>query len=146
MYPSILRSVCPLLLSLLLIGCGGSGSARDGAPNVVTAEDISRETPTATRLADLIEGRIPGVSISQAAGGRVVIRMRGVSTFSGADQPLVVVDDVPVALNADGSIPGVAVSEIVSIKVLKDLTETSRYGMRGAFGVIVVTTRRGLDR
>jgi len=148
---STLRYICTyaclLLFGLAGAGCGVSGSSRaPEEPGILTAEDIARDTPAATRLSDLIDGRIPGVSFSQAAGGRVVIRMRGVSSFSGNDQPLVVLDDVPVALESDGSVPGVVVSEIASIKVLRDLTETSRYGMRGAFGVIVITTRGGFNR
>ena len=81
--------------------------------------------------------------MTQTPDGRIKVRMRGNSSFTGEDQPLFVVDDMPVEPDRDGSLPGVLVSEIEWIKVLKDPVDTARYGMRGANGVIVVKTKVG---
>ncbi|QXD16588.1 TonB-dependent receptor plug domain-containing protein [Rhodocaloribacter litoris] len=146
-YPTRLVLLIAALSLALSAGCGGSGGARTTEPaGTLTGDDLTRTAPSATRLQDLIEGRIPGLTFTEGAGGRVLIRLRGISSFSGHDQPLIVVDDIPVDLAADGSIPGVVVSEIARIRVLKDPAETSRYGMRGAHGVIVITTKRGTGR
>lgn len=137
---------CLIGLYALTAGCSGSASSREARePDTITAEDIERTGP-ATELSDLIEGRIPGVSVVRSANGQVRIRARGVSSFGGNDDVLVVVDDLPVMLDPDGSIPGVVITEIASIKMLRDLTETSRYGMRGQNGVIVVATKQGKTR
>ena len=133
-----------LALLCLTAGCGGGNATRTPEdPGTVTARDIARHSPAATRLQDLIEGRIPGLTFTEGAGGRIVTRLRGISSFSGTDQPLIVLDDVPVDLAPDGAIPGVVVSEIARIRVLKDPAETARYGMRGAHGVILILTKRG---
>lgn len=144
MHPGFFSIALSCLLILALAGCSGSGEAtnRDSNDaNTITGDEISQETTT--NIGELIQGRIPGVMISQTVDGRIVARMRGRSSFNGNDSPLFVLDGMPVEPNRDGSLPGVFVREIESIKVLKGPTETARYGMRGANGVIVVTTKIG---
>jgi len=123
-------------------GCAGSaGTANRPEVNTVTKEDAGR-TPN-KRLADLIVERVAGINLTETGDGRLQVRLRGPSSFTSDTQPLFVVDDVPVDPNPDGSLPGVLVTEIEEIRVLKDPVDTSRYGMRGAHGVIVVKTRSG---
>lgn len=140
-----LRAVgAALLIGLLVLqaACSGAGSTRDrDERDTVTKEDAAR-TPT-VRLADLIQQRVPGINLIETPNGRVRVRIRGVSSFTSDNQPLFVVDDVPVDPDPDGSLPGVTLSEIDWIKVYKDPTETSRWGMRGSNGVIVVKTKTG---
>ena len=126
----------------LYAGCSGPGSTRDRTEaNTVTGEEAER-TPT-VRLADLIQQRVPGINLSETSDGRVKVRSRGVTSFTSDNQPLFVVDDIPVDPEPDGTLPGVTVNEIESIKVYKDPADTSRWGMRGANGVIVVKTKVG---
>ena len=133
-----------LLMGLFTVaaGCSGSDTTRERTEaNTVTGEE-ARRTPT-VRLADLIVQRVPGISLSETGDGRIKVRIRGITSFTSENQPLFVVDDIPVDPNPDGSLPGVTVHEIESIKVYKDPADTSRWGMRGSNGVIVVKTKMG---
>ena len=135
---------CALLMGLftLYAGCSGSSSSRDRTEaNTITGEEARRNT--AVRLSDLIQQRVPGITLTETAGGHVKVRLRGVTSFTSHNQPLFVVDDIPVDPEPDGTLPGVTVSEIDSIKVFKDPADTSRWGMRGSNGVIVVKTKMG---
>lgn len=140
-----LRAVgAALLIGLLVLqaACSGAGSTRDrDERDTVTKEDAAR-TPT-VRLADLIQQRVPGITLTETPDGRLKVRIRGVSSFTSDNQPLFVVDDVPVDPNPDGSLPGVTLPEIEWIKVYKDPADTSRWGMRGANGVIAIKTKVG---
>ena len=127
---------------MLYTGCSGSSSTRERTePNTVEG-DQARRTPT-VRLVDLIQQRVAGINLSETSDGRIKVRIRGITSFTSDNQPLFVVDDVPVDPDPDGSLPGVTLTEIESIKVYKDPADTSRWGMRGANGVIVVRTKVG---
>ena len=127
---------------MLLASCSASKSREGNDPNVITKEEITETN--AVNLNELIAKRVPGISITQTPDGRIVTRLRGRSTFTGDDAPLYVVDGFPTEPNSDGSLPGIFVTEIESIEVLKSPTETAQWGMRGAHGVILVKTREGL--
>ena len=140
--PSLLFTA--LLAGLLFTaGCSGSGEAASERPepNTISGEDAAR-TPT-VRLADLIVQRVPGITLTQSGGGRIKVRVRGITSFTANNQPLFVVDGMAVDPEPDGSLPGVVLTEIESIKVYKDPVDTSRWGLRGANGVIVVKTKMG---
>lgn len=109
-----------------------------GAVSTVKASQIA-EVPTAN-IVKAIQGRIPGVDITSSGnkpGDGVSIRIRGVRSISAGNDPLYVVDGVPVA----GGIGDFNPSDIVSIDVLKDAAATAVYGSRGANGVVLVTTK-----
>ena len=133
-----------LLLALFAVyaGCSGSEASRERTETNTVTGDEARRTPT-VRLADLIQQRVPGITLSETADGRIKVRMRGVNSFTAETQPLFVVDDIPLDPEPDGTLPGVTVHEIESIKVYKDPVDTSRWGMRGSNGVIVVKTKAG---
>jgi TonB-dependent SusC/RagA subfamily outer membrane receptor len=85
--------------------------------------------------------RFPGVEVARRPGGGVAIRIRGPSSFYSNTEPLLVVDGV--AMNeGDASMSWLNPHDIASITVLKNPAETAIYGVRGANGVIVVTTKR----
>ena len=131
---------CVACAIILYTGCAGVGSARtDNSSGAVNAEDIALNP--SVRLADLVRQRVPGIQITESAEGGIQIRMRGAMSFTADTAPLFVVDDVPVCPAFDGSLPGVLISEIASINVYKDPSDTLRWGMRGANGVIVVKTK-----
>jgi len=135
-----------LIAALLLIatGCSTSNKTRETMdPNTITSEDIEG-MPSAVRVQDLLEGRVPGVNVTQTPDGRLQVKIRGNDTFRGDEQPLFVVDGFPVEPDSDGSLPGVTISEIKSIRVLKNPSDTAIYGMRGSHGVIVVTLFKGM--
>ncbi|NJD09708.1 MAG: SusC/RagA family TonB-linked outer membrane protein [Gemmatimonadetes bacterium] len=87
-----------------------------------------------------LQGRVPGVDITNSGnkpGDGVSIRIRGVRSISAGNDPLYVVDGVPVA----GGIGDFNPDDIVSITVLKDAAATAIYGSRGANGVVLVSTK-----
>lgn len=117
-------------------------------------------------MATALQGRIAGMSITQnsgAVGGASTILIRGANSVSGNNQPLFVIDGVPMENNAinlgdtgvsafqqtiDEILPTDALStinpnEIESVQVLKDASSTAIYGSRGANGVILITTKQG---
>lgn len=99
--------------------------------------------------------RVEEVSIDDALAGRVSgvqagdnsTRIRGVSSLSGVNEPLYIVDGVPVGGGSSSSNPLASIdpSDIVSMEVLKDASATAIYGSRASNGVILITTRKGAN-
>lgn len=93
-----------------------------------------------SRVEELFEGRFPGVRVLRQQGGFSVI-IRGLHTINGNASPLYVIDGFAIDAGPDGLIalnPG----DISRIEVLKDATQLAMYGVRGANGVVVITTKR----
>ncbi len=96
------------------------------------------QNPTA-----LIEGKVAGLTIAKAGGnpnGGYEVRLRGLSTLGANTQPLIVVDGV-----IGYSLENIDPNDIESIDVLKDASAAAIYGTRGASGVILVTTKSGVE-
>ena len=108
--------------------------------SIMTEEDIARAR--GRPIEELLMDRFPGVMVSRTPDGGVSIRIRGVTSFHGSNEPLYVIDDVPIQAAAGGSLKGINPHDIASIQVLKDPAETAIYGVRGANGVIVIKTKR----
>lgn len=119
--------------------------------------DIIKQTP-ATTLENAMQGRIAGVNITNTSaepGGGIDIQIRGITSLSGGNQPLYVIDGVPQyndntrsAGEVNGNVPpnflaSLNPSDVASIEVLKDASSASIYGSRGANGVIIITTKKG---
>jgi TonB-dependent starch-binding outer membrane protein SusC len=109
---------------------------RDGA-GVLDAKDL--ENLRVTRVEELIEARVSGVRVRRLANGEYSIQIRGINALHGSTEPLFVVDGVP--LPDSRSLVGVNPVDVARIEVLKDGTAAA-YGVRGANGVILITTRR----
>ena len=109
-----------------------------GAVSAVSGEGLMK-APVAN-VANALQGNLPGVSAVQPSGmpgaDEPVIRIRGVGSLNSAE-PLVLVDGV------ERSFSQLDANEIESISVLKDASATAVFGVRGANGVILVTTKRG---
>jgi TonB-dependent SusC/RagA subfamily outer membrane receptor len=75
------------------------------------------------------------------AGDGYAIQVRGPSTFYGSAEPLIVIDGMPLTQGA-GGLELLHPRDVARIEVLKDAGDTALYGVRGANGVIVITTRR----
>ena len=131
----------------------GYGTARKkdltGAITTVTSRDFNKG-PIASPE-QLVNGKVAGVQITApsgapGAGGR--IRVRGTSSLDGSNEPLIVIDNVPV--DQTGGIGGsvnplnlINPADIESITVLKDASATAIYGTRATNGVILITTKKG---
>jgi TonB-linked SusC/RagA family outer membrane protein len=113
----------------------------------VTAKEIAA-TPTAD-AAQAIQGRVSGVTIVQGSGapggtGGTGIRIRGISSLTGTNNPLIVVDGYPLPDQAaDNILNSFGTGDIESIDVLKDAGALAIYGVRASNGVIIITTKRG---
>lgn len=126
--------------------------------NAVSAVDMKMlEMQSASSIDQLLQGAVPGLQVtfnSGDPGSGATIRLRGVSSIAGTSSPLWIIDGVEViADDYDVSsitnfgfnpIGDLDPSEIASIDVLKDAASTALYGSRGANGVIVITTKRGV--
>ena len=127
----------------LLAGCKSTQDTGSQSPpprrDDVTAEDIERAP--GQPIEEILKGRVAGVTVTQGEGG-LVVRIRGVSSFYGNNEPLYVLDDVPITPGPGGALKGISPYDIESINVLKDPADTALYGVRGANGVIVIKTKR----
>ncbi len=140
-----------LLLAAFLSGCAHAGGTGRGdvadAPEpsppgepAVTAEDIERAP--GKPIEELLMSRFPGVQVTRAPDGGIALRIRGAMSMHGSDEPLYVIDGVPIRPGPGGSLFGINPYDITSIKVLKDPADTLMWGMRGANGVIVIKTKQ----
>jgi len=120
-----------------------------GSISSITGDDLRQTQPTTFDQA--LQGKVAGVVVQQVSGqpgGGVSIQIRGVSSISGSNSPLFVIDGViipPVNDPGSGSNPLNAINpaEIESIDVLKDASATAIYGSQATNGVVVITTKRG---
>ena len=120
----------------------GTLTKRDvtGAIGQVTGEQIKAQATT--NAIDAIKGKVPGVDIVATGyrpGEGVRVRIRGQRSLTASNDPLYVLDGIPMA----GGIGDLSPADIESIEVLKDASATAIYGSRGANGVILITSRRG---
>ncbi len=92
----------------------------------------------------VLQGRVAGVQVTNTNGSPGVtsnIQIRGVNTVSGDNEPLYVIDGIP--MEGVNALRTINPNQIASISVLKDIASTSLYGMRGSNGVIIITTKSG---
>lgn len=118
-----------------------------GAVSTIDAKDILA-SPVGN-ITNALIGNAPGVSGLQTSGepGRngTKIYIRGVATYAGSSDPLIVIDGVEQpAERTYEQLNAIDANEIESVSILKDASSTAVYGIRGANGVIIVTTKRGV--
>ena len=112
-----------------------------GAISSVKAEQMNK-MPT-TSVSEMLRGAAPGVQVTTSnasPGGSSSILIRGRRSLSAGNEPLYIVDGVPLA-----SIDDINANEIASVEILKDASAQSIYGARAANGVILITTKRGVS-
>ncbi len=142
----------------------GTSKARDltGSVSSVRADDL--EDQPFSSIDQALQGKVSGVTISQnsgAPGGGISVRVRGITSLTGSNEPLYVVDGVPLdggsnnesfsfnifggenGQNRVSALSSINPSDIVSIEVLKDASATAIYGSRASNGVILITTKSG---
>lgn len=129
------------LEEIIVVGYG-SVKKRDltGAVASVSAAKIA-SVPT-TSAAEALQGRIPGVVVSNSnwsPGQSPSVMIRGKRSITASNDPLYVIDGVPIT----GGMGEISPSDIESMEVLKDASATAIYGARGANGVILITTKQG---
>jgi TonB-linked SusC/RagA family outer membrane protein len=119
----------------------GSKHTISGAIQKISKEDMN--VGVINNPLDALKGKVAGVNISKVGGDPTAgtsIRVRGTTSLSGGNDPLVIIDGVFGDL---GLLNALSPADIESFTILKDASETAQYGSRGASGVIVVTTAKG---
>jgi TonB-dependent SusC/RagA subfamily outer membrane receptor len=127
------------------VRAGYARVARDRVTDAVASVTPGElETMRVARVEDLIRGRMPGVQVERDDSGELTIRIRGAGTLGrGSGEPLVVLDGMPMSgRRISRLLDGLAPSDVARIDVLKDAGATAAYGIMGANGVILITTRR----
>ena len=118
----------------------GKQKSREVTGSIVTISAANLQDMPVVQFAQQLQGKAAGVQVIQSSGqpGRgVEFRIRGAASFYANNQPLFVVDGVPVT----GSINNINPSEIESYSILKDASATALYGSRASNGVILITTK-----
>ncbi len=133
------------LTTVLAAGCASLGAPPSSppAPNV-TAQDIERNSGHS--IIDILQSKAPGLIVTQSSNGGVSLQIRGPSTLLGSNEPLFVIDDIPVEAGPGGALMGVNPYDIDTIRVLKNPADIGIYGVRGANGVILIRTKRTTRR
>ena len=97
----------------------------------------------ARTVEELLEGRVAGLQVIRLPSGDISLRIRGTTSLMEEGDPLVIIDGMTVTpSNLTRVLRSLKPQEIEDIKVLKDVSSTSMYGMAGAHGVILITTKR----
>ncbi|MFN6073372.1 MAG: SusC/RagA family TonB-linked outer membrane protein, partial [Bacteroidota bacterium] len=143
------------LSDIVIVGYGTQSKKElTGSVSKITSETISRLPVTGVDQA--LQGQAPGVQVTSASGtpgASVSIRVRGPSSISAGNQPLYVVDGIPIntgnysQIGVGGqqtnALADLNPADIESIDVLKDAAAASIYGSRASNGVVIITTKRG---
>ncbi len=144
-----------LLNDVVVVGYGTATKKElTGSVSKISGDQISG-LPVAG-LDAAMQGQAPGVMVtsnSGTPGGAISVRIRGVASINGTNQPLYVVDGVPVTTGSlselgvgnqqTNALSDINPSDIESIEILKDAAAASIYGARSSNGVVLVTTKRG---
>ena len=121
----------------------GTQQRRAISGSVTNVTEKSFNAGLTRTAADFIQGKVAGLTITTSTGDVTAeqsMRLRGTSSLTGSSEPFVVIDGVPgLSLNS------VAPQDIESISVLKDASAAAIYGSRSASGVILITTKRGVQ-
>ncbi|SFE66131.1 SusC/RagA family TonB-linked outer membrane protein [Spirosoma endophyticum] len=137
----VLKADTKALSEVVVVGYG-TQQRRDLTGSVASVKGKELENLPVQGPLEAIQGRVAGVQIVQNSGSPGAspnVRIRGVTSLNAGNDPLYIVDGVPIT----GGINVVNPNDIQSMEVLKDASATAIYGARGANGIIIVTTKRG---
>lgn len=119
-----------------------------GSVTSVSSKDFQKGAIASSE--QLLQGRVAGLQITSgggSAGGGSRIRIRGTSSLNASNDPLIVIDGVPVegnSINGGGNLLNtINPNDIESMSVLKDASATALYGSRATNGVLIITTKKG---
>jgi TonB-dependent SusC/RagA subfamily outer membrane receptor len=148
-----------------LAACASGGTPRAAAPapddevsvgygtrsRAFTTGSMSSFSPTendarVARVEQLLMGRLPGLEVVPLSNGTYALRIHGPHGLrgrAGDEEPLLVIDDVPVSNGStSATLASIAPRDVARIDVLKDASASGIYGVRGGNGVIIITTKR----
>ncbi|WP_455963573.1 SusC/RagA family TonB-linked outer membrane protein [Bacteroides bouchesdurhonensis] len=130
--------------SLVTVGYA-TGSLKNLSGSVEKITEIQMNKDQITNPLEAIRGRVPGLTIQKGTNGPAAldaVRLRGTTSLTSGNDPLIIVDGVFGDL---GMLTSIYPTDIESFTILKDASETAQYGSRGASGVIEITTKKGVS-
>ena len=137
----VLTEVSSSLGEVVVIGYGTVRKS-DLTGSVATVKGDKLLDRQVNNVSQALQGRVAGVEVNvntSAPGEAAKVRIRGTSSINSSSDPLYVVDGI-IGIDANNLNP----NDIASLEVLKDASSTAIYGARGANGVIIITTKRGV--
>lgn len=159
--PGAVLTSCMLIFALVALGCRQSGQTtktssgedevsvgygtqpRENLTGAVSSVDPEeeRERRPITRVEEMLSG-VSGVRVMNLPGGGIRVQIRGTTSVYGSNEPLYVIDGMPVELSSGQGLNWLNPADIDAIDVLKDASATAIYGSRGANGVVIIKTKR----
>ena len=119
-----------------------------GSLSAIKSDDLNRGAVVNTQ--DMLKGKVPGLLVTPGDGGPGSgsrIRIRGSASLNASNDPLIVIDGVPIAQGAGGAMSNpldlLNPDDIESFTILKDASASAIYGSRASNGVIIITTKKG---
>lgn len=150
-----INPVAAILSEVVSVGYGTS-SRHEVSSAIASVDSTSISNHPVAGIDNALQGKVAGVQVMQNSGepgAGVSIRVRGPASLNAGNQPLYVVDGVPILSSALSqtspsgqsmtAVTGLNPDEIASIDVLKDAAAAAIYGSRGSNGVVMITTKRG---
>ena len=145
----ILQDDAAVLNEVVVIGYGAVKKS-DLTGSVTAMKPDTKNKGLVVNAQDMMQGKIAGVNVTSdggSPGGGSTIRIRGGSSLNASNNPLIVIDGVPMDNNGvkglSNPLSMVNPQDIESFNVLKDASATAIYGSRGSNGVIIITTKKG---
>jgi TonB-dependent SusC/RagA subfamily outer membrane receptor len=112
-----------------------------GSISSLNEEKLGGDRPI--KMEEFLRGRVAGLELVKTVNGRSKLRIRGTNSLLSQQEPLIVVDGVPMSTSdLELALAGLTYKDIRQVDVLKDVSSTAIYGLRGAGGVIVINTWR----
>ena len=135
----ILKEDTEVLEEVVVVGYGVQKKS-DLTGSIAQVNDKDLQKMPAPSLGAALEGRAAGLQVtgSGAPGSNASLNIRGIGSINNS-QPLIVIDGVP----TDVPLNMINMDDVASIDVLKDASATAIYGSRGAYGVVIITTKKG---
>ncbi|MBD0255645.1 MAG: TonB-dependent receptor [Cytophagales bacterium] len=141
------------LSEVVVVGYGEQNS-RDVTTAIAQVKAEAIKDLPVTGLDKALTGKVAGVQVmetSGAPGSGINVRIRGTNSISAGNEPLYVVDGIPLSNDVDGGIGGrrvnplnmINTADIESVEILKDASSAAIYGSRGSNGVVIITTKKG---
>lgn len=147
----VLKDDATQLQEVVVIGYG-SVKKKDATGAVTTVNSEQFQKGPVVGAEQLIQGRAAGVQVTTGGGepgGGSLVRIRSGSSLNANNDPLYVIDGVPVEVGGGGAIGGrnalasINQNDIASMTILKDAAATAIYGSRASNGVVIITTKKG---
>jgi len=138
----VLQDDNKVLNEVVVVGYGTQRKEAVTGSVASVSGSMLKEVP-AGNITQALQGRVAGVNLQQTdskPGATLQIRIRGTRSLNADNNPLIVLDGIPFS----GTIGDISPDDIKSLDILKDASATAIYGSRGANGVILITTNKGV--